>query len=131
MIVSEELRHRNTEQVKTSIRKVQKMSELYMNIHREPVCKASSARECAVCHGTANPKIAVFLPNAEVMICKACAHDLAESLSPKAEVIPVTKPARKATVEWRGRAVPFDQEQFKKTYIREALKLLLEQAVQQ
>jgi ribosome-binding protein aMBF1 (putative translation factor) len=101
MTVSEELRHPNTEQVKTSTRKVQKMSELYMNIQTDLVSKGSTGRSCAVCGGTAKPNNSVFLPTAEVMICKACAHDLAESLTPKAKTIPVStvnKPVRKSTV---------------------------------
>ncbi len=107
MTVSEELRHPNTEQVKTSTRKVQKMSELYMNMQSDLVSKGSAGRGCAVCGGTATPDNSIFLPTAEVMICKACAHDLTESLTPKPQTIAVHQPS---TVT-RKSTMPIDEKQ--------------------
>jgi hypothetical protein len=79
---------------------VSEMFDLEANV----ASKASSARECVLCHGTAKPTSALWLEKAGVVICTTCAHDLAESLTPKAEVIPVSKPVRKSSY------APYDQD---------------------
>jgi hypothetical protein len=82
------------------------MSEMY-DIYHGQVQKASTARECAVCNGTADPITSVFLPTAEVTICRQCANDIVQRLGPKPQTIPISspKPARKAL---GGSGVPFD-----------------------
>jgi hypothetical protein len=97
-------------------------SEMYLDTQTDVVNKASSARECAVCHGTANPNSSVFMPKAEVTICAKCNQDLYRSLSPKVETIPVSRPTHKPTV---STGLPFSQERFKRTYVEEASRLLL------
>ncbi len=54
------------------------MSELYINLTPTPDIE-TPGRLCAICQRPISTK-GVFMPTAEVMICKGCAHDLYVSL---------------------------------------------------
>jgi ribosome-binding protein aMBF1 (putative translation factor) len=84
------------------------MPELY-DLQHGLAYKATSARSCAVCGGTANPNTSVFLPHAEVTICRSCGHDIVNSLAPKAESIQVPL-ATKASSVRKAVYHPFDEK---------------------
>ena len=102
------------------------MSDLYMDTQTKIVNKTSSARECALCYGTARPTSAVWLEKAGVVLCQDCAHDLAERLTPKAEIIPVT-PVRKSTMPYQ----PFEQKRTAELIKQEMYDLLLAERMRQ
>jgi hypothetical protein len=105
------------------------MSDLY-DLQANVADKASSARECSVCHGTAKPTSAVWLEKAGVIICQDCAHDLAESVTPKPQTIPTT-PVRKSTVTPTEAYVPFEQHRTAELIKAEMYELLLAEGLRQ
>lgn len=97
-------------------------SELYNLSNNQPE-KASKARSCAMCGGTASPNTSVFMPKAEVTVCSKCANDLYKSLAPKSAVIPVSQPTvRKTTVPHYK---PYDHQRFTDRIRHEVNNLLL------
>ncbi len=84
------------------------MSDLYINLTPKPSIDVPG-RSCAVCGKPVSAGGQVFLPTAELPICKGCAHDLYVSLAPNAEAITVNTSMASPKRVIRKADTPFDE----------------------